>query len=68
MATAAAPIDCAQTVNEIVARYPETLPVFSAWGIDTCCGGQHAVDEVVRRHGLDGQRLCDALALAIGAR
>ena len=68
MPTAATTLDCTQTVNEIVARHPETLPVFSSWGIDTCCGGQHSVEEVVRRHRLDGQALCDALAVAIGAR
>ena len=68
MSTAATTLDCARTVNEIVARFPETLPVFSAWGIDTCCGGQHSVEEVVRRHRLDGQALCEALTGAIAAR
>jgi iron-sulfur cluster repair protein YtfE (RIC family) len=61
-------LDGAQTINEIVALHPETLPVFGAWGIDTCCGGHHPLDEVVRRHHLDGQALRDALALAIGGR
>ena len=68
MPTAATALDCTQTVNEIIARFPDTLPVFSAWGIDTCCGGHHPVEEVVRRHQLDGQALCDALTLAIAAR
>ena len=58
-------LDCSQTVNAIVAAHPATLPVFTAWGIDTCCGGKHAVDEVVRRHGLDGAALCTALGAAI---
>lgn len=60
-------LDCSQTVNEIVLRHPETIPVFSAWGIDSCCGGKHAVEEVVRRHGLDGEALCAALSAAIAA-
>jgi iron-sulfur cluster repair protein YtfE (RIC family) len=32
-------IDIASTVNEIVAQYPETMPVFNRFGIDSCCGG-----------------------------
>jgi regulator of cell morphogenesis and NO signaling len=27
------------TVNEIVARFPETVAVFNQYGVDTCCGG-----------------------------
>jgi len=68
MSTAASTIDCSQTVNEIVTRHPETLPVFQAWGIDTCCGGGHPVEAVVQRHQLDGEALCNALVLAIGGR
>jgi iron-sulfur cluster repair protein YtfE (RIC family) len=66
MSIAAIPtIDCSQTVNEIVSRHPETLAVFTAWGIDTCCGGGHPVEAVVQRHQLDGEALCNALVLAI---
>ena len=54
-------IDCSQTVNEIVSRHPETLAVFTAWGIDSCCGGRHPVEAVVQRHQLDGEALCNAL-------
>ena len=61
-------IDCSQTVNQIVTQYPETLPVFTAWGIDTCCGGGHPVEAVVQRHQLDGEALCNALVTAIGTR
>ena len=67
MSTMASPIDCTQSVNEIVRRHPETLAVIEQWGIDTCCGGAHAVEEVVRRHGLDGKLLCDALQSVIRA-
>ena len=68
MSTAVSTIDCSQTVNEIVARHPETLPVFHAWGIDTCCGGGHPVEAVVQRHQLDREALCNALVSAIGAQ
>jgi iron-sulfur cluster repair protein YtfE (RIC family) len=61
-------IDCSQTVNEIVSRHPETLAVFTAWGIDSCCGGGHPVAAVVQRHQLDGDALCNALVQAIDGR
>lgn len=67
VATPAPVLDCTQTVNEITLRHPATLAVFSAFGVDTCCGGKHPVEEVVRRHGLDGQALCAALSAAIAA-
>ena len=68
MSTIAPAIDCTRTVNDVVARHPETLAVFTAWGVDTCCGGKHPVEEVVRRHGLDGKALCEALGAAIQSR
>ena len=68
MSTTAIALDCTQTVNEIVTRHPATLPVFHAWGIDTCCGGGHPVEAVVQRHQLDGEALCNALVLAIRGR
>ena len=65
MHTVANALDCTQTVNAIVTAHPATLAVFDAWGIDRCCGGQHAVEEVVRRHGLDGAALCAELSAAV---
>ena len=64
MGTTVTALDCTQRVNAIVAAHPSTLAVFNAWGIDTCCGGEHAVEEVVRRHHLDGPALCAALTAA----
>lgn len=52
------------TVNEIVQRYPATLPVLTELGIDTCCGGEHALVRVAQKHRLDLlmilQRVTDA--------
>lgn len=68
MSTTVAPaLDCTLSVNEIVARHPATVAVFSAFGVDTCCGGKHSVEEVVRRHGLDATKLCGALTEAMQA-
>ena len=42
-----------QTVNEIVRLYPETLPVFNEFGIDSCCGGGLTLDVATERDGVD---------------
>jgi len=41
------------TVNQAAARFPATLRVFSAHGIDACCGGAKPLAEVATRHGLE---------------
>ena len=46
-------LDTRMTVNEIVARYAETIPVFNRFGMDTCCGGGVSVDEAARREGVE---------------
>ena len=61
-------IDTRSTVNDIVARYPSTLPVFNAFGIDTCCGGALPVTEVASRHGIALNALRSALESAIDSR
>lgn len=56
----------ALTVNEVVLRFPSALPVLTRYGIDSCCGGDRTIDDVIRRHRLDGVALLDELAMAIG--
>jgi regulator of cell morphogenesis and NO signaling len=58
-------LDCGWSVNETIARFPETTAVFNAHGIDTCCGGSLSVEEAARRAQVDPQRLCAALDAAI---
>lgn len=41
------------TLNEIMARHPEAMPVLSAFGLDTCCGGAKTLREVTQRHEID---------------
>lgn len=53
------------TINEIVARFPETVPVFNRFGLDTCCGGGVRVDEAAHRHGLNAADVRSALREAI---
>jgi len=54
-------IDFTLTINELVARYPETLPVFNRFGLDTCCGGGVPADEAARRHGVEPEAVRVAL-------
>jgi regulator of cell morphogenesis and NO signaling len=58
-------IDPSLTINEIVARHPETIPVFNRFGLDTCCGGGVRVDEAAQRDGVDLETLRAALNQAI---
>jgi regulator of cell morphogenesis and NO signaling len=57
-------IDPTLTVNDVIARDPETLGIFKTFGIDACCGGAKTVEEVARRHGID----LDALLAALEGR
>ena len=46
-------LDPGLTINEIVARHPETVACFNRFGFDTCCGGGVSVEEAARRDGVD---------------
>jgi regulator of cell morphogenesis and NO signaling len=51
----------ATTIGDIIARYPDTTPVFNRFGLDTCCGAGVSVPEAARRHGLDADAVLAAL-------
>ena len=63
-------INTRSTVNDIVARYPSTLAVFNAFGIDSCCGGALPMGEAASRHGIPPNALRSALesAIAVSAK
>jgi regulator of cell morphogenesis and NO signaling len=52
------------TVNEIVARFPETVAVFNQYGVDTCCGGGVPLRLAAERDGLDPDVLLAAVKAA----
>ena len=58
-------LDPSLTINEIVARHPETIAVFNRLGMDTCCGGGVSVEEAARRDGLDLDQILAALRDAV---
>jgi iron-sulfur cluster repair protein YtfE (RIC family) len=52
------------TVNETIRRFPRTVAVFNAHGIDSCCGGALPVAEAAARHRIDLAELLEALDAA----
>jgi regulator of cell morphogenesis and NO signaling len=54
-------IDETITVDQMVARYPETMRVFNRYGLDTCCGGGAPIADAARRDGADLEELMQAL-------
>ncbi len=57
-----------QTLNEIVALYPQTLPVLQRFGLDTCCGGSLSLHTAVEHHALDLDQVRAALQTAIAEK
>ena len=60
--------DSTLTINEIVVKYPETIPVFNRFGFDTCCGGGIRVDEAARRDGIAVDEVVAVLNQALALR
>lgn len=54
-------ITTTDTLNEIVEKYPDTLPVLHQFGFDTCCGGTTPLAIAAERHEVDLQTLVHAL-------
>ena len=61
-------IDKGSTVNEIMAKYPDTISVFNQFGIDTCCGGGVPAEEAAQRDGADVDELLAVLQAVIDGR
>jgi regulator of cell morphogenesis and NO signaling len=58
-------ISAEDTLNAIVDRYPQALPVLQRFGLDTCCGGALPLHTAAQHHGLDPNELVAALRAAI---
>jgi regulator of cell morphogenesis and NO signaling len=58
-------IESAAIVNDVLRRYPSTVGVFNAFGIDACCGGALSLAEAAQRDGADLTALLDALHRAV---
>jgi iron-sulfur cluster repair protein YtfE (RIC family) len=53
------------TLNAIVARYPQALSVLQRFGLDTCCGGALPLRIAAQHHDLDLADILSALRAAI---
>ena len=60
-------IDATATVNDVISRYPSTIPVFNKFGLDTCCGGGAPIADAARRDGADLDALLGELRKAAAA-
>jgi regulator of cell morphogenesis and NO signaling len=58
-------VEAGETVNEIVARHPETIAVFNRFGIDSCCGGGVPLGDAAHRDGAELDALLRALDKAL---
>jgi iron-sulfur cluster repair protein YtfE (RIC family) len=58
-------VDADETLNTIVARFPEVLPVLQRFGLDTCCGGALPLYRAAQHHSLDLDELIAALQAAL---
>jgi regulator of cell morphogenesis and NO signaling len=58
-------IDPNWSINELLRRHPETVGVFNAFGIDSCCGGGAALFEAAYRDGADPEALLHELRRAV---
>lgn len=58
-------IDAEMTLNELVARAPEALPVLQRFGLDTCCGGALTLAVAAQHHELELPELLAALRDAL---
>jgi regulator of cell morphogenesis and NO signaling len=59
------PVTADDTLNAIIARYPEALAVFQRFGLDTCCGGSLSLRTAAQHHNLDLDTVVAALIDAI---
>lgn len=58
-------ISAEDTLNAIVAHYPQALPVLQGFGLDTCCGGALPLRTAAEHHDLNLAALLAALHTAV---
>lgn len=54
-------IDGVSVVNDVVRCHPDSLSVFSYFGVDTCCRGAVTISEAAEHAFVDADALIDAL-------
>lgn len=61
------PVASTLTINDVVERFPDLMPILAGHGLDLCCGGPLTLGEAAERHGLDLSGLVDELNAALAA-
>jgi iron-sulfur cluster repair protein YtfE (RIC family) len=54
-------IDPSWTINDVIAKYPETMSVFNSFGLDLCCGADETLSAAAKESELDSDVLISAL-------
>ncbi|HET9660167.1 MAG TPA: DUF542 domain-containing protein [Thermomicrobiales bacterium] len=54
-----------RTIADLVEQAPGTMAVFSALGLDMCCGGGHPLGEALALHGIESEPVIRQVALIV---
>jgi iron-sulfur cluster repair protein YtfE (RIC family) len=57
--------DASWSVNEVIATYPDSVRVFNAFGVDSCCHGDDTLDQAARSADLEADVLVCAVREAL---
>lgn len=52
-------------INDVIGRYPQTIAVFNAYRVDSCCGGGRSIEATASADGVDVAALVVALNAAV---
>lgn len=61
------PIDERCTIDDVIAKYPASIFVLNAMGIDTCCGGSETLVAAAKHAHVNPELLLSSLQAAIRA-
>lgn len=53
------------SINQVIAKYPKTVGVFSQYNIDSCCGGYESLENAAKKNSVDISRLIKSLTESI---
>ena len=59
--------DASWSVNDVITSYPDSVRVFNAFGVDSCCHGDDTLDRAARGADLEPDTLVIAVREAVGA-
>lgn len=54
-----------RTIADLAEHVPDTMAVFSALGLDLCCGGAHPLGEALQLHGIEAGPVLQQVATIV---